>query len=233
MQFSAVRAVINDTPHTTPERGRQLYDHVLEHDIADVLELGFAHGTATSYLAAALDERGGGRITSIDRPESRARIPSAWDLIAEAGLERYVDLVVASSSYTWELMHLIQRQTRGGVCEPCFDFVFIDGAHTWEVDGFAFFLVEKLLRPGGWLLFDDVSWTFESSPSLRTLDWVQALPEDQRRTPQIERVFGLLVHQHPGFTDRRLDGDWAWARKLPDDLRGRATKLKRAITGRM
>jgi hypothetical protein len=45
--------------------------------------------------------------------------------------------------------------------DPIYDFCYIDGGHSWDVSGFGFFLVEKLVRPGGWLLFDDLDWTYE------------------------------------------------------------------------
>ena len=49
---------------------------------------------------------------------------------------------------------------------PEFDFVFLDAGHTWDVTGFAFFLVDRLLRPGGWLLFDDLNWSVTKSRSV-------------------------------------------------------------------
>ena len=47
-----------------------------------------------------------------------------------------------------------------------YDFCFIDGAHTWDTDGFAFCLVDRMLRPGGWIIFDDLNWTHAHSPTL-------------------------------------------------------------------
>ena len=35
-------------------------------------------------------------------------------------------------------------------------------ASVWFI-GFAFFLVDRLLAPGGWMVFDDMDWTFASS----------------------------------------------------------------------
>lgn len=213
MRFEDVRSVVGDTPHTTPERGRQLYDFVLERGLTDVLELGFAHGVATCYVAAALDELGAGTIVSIDNRSALERNPSATELLKEAGLEGYAQPIFADTSYNWELLRLIEQRSTDGRAQPLFDLCFLDGAHTWETDGFAFFLVDKLLRPGGWLLFDDLDWSYAASPSMRELDWVLALPEDQRTTPQVARVFELLVGQHPDYTDLRVDGGWGWARK--------------------
>jgi hypothetical protein len=42
---------------------------------------------------------------------------------------------------------------------------------------------------------------------------VRALPERQRKTPQVRKVFELLVRTHPDHTDFRDEGGWGWARK--------------------
>src|SRR5258707_1117285 len=76
------------------------------------------------------------------------------ELLARLGLAGFVDVVHARRSYTWELMRLIESRVVEGRCRPFFDLCFVDGAHTWDTDGLAFFLVEKLLRPGGWVVFD-------------------------------------------------------------------------------
>lgn len=201
---------------TTPAQGRVLHDFVLSSGVRDVLELGFAHGNSTCYIAAALAERGNGSVLTIDRAEARQRRPSIIDLLEQTGLGSFVTPVFAESSYTWELMRLLEQQREGRGTRPRFDFAFIDGAHSWETDGLAFFLVDKLLKPGGWILFDDVHWTFAGSPTMRGTEMVSAMPESERTTPQVMRVFGLLVMQHPGYDEFRIEGNWAWARKRPE-----------------
>lgn len=218
MDFHRVAEAIREitpNPLTTVEAGRVLYEFVLRADVHDVLELGFGHGTSACYIAAALHEKGAGRITTIDRPSAMERKPTVFDSLDRTGLSGFVDPVIAAKSYNWELMKLIQRRTSANRTEPCFDFCFIDGAHTWETDGLAFFLVDKLLRGGGWILFDDLHWTYESSPTLGERADVRAMPEDERTTPQLLRVVGLLVLQHPSYSDVRIAGRYAWAYKEP------------------
>jgi predicted O-methyltransferase YrrM len=201
---------------TSEQEGEKLYGFVLESGVQDILELGFAHGTSTSYMAAALEERREGRITTIDRESARRREPNIHTLLRRTGLEDYVEPVFAATSYNWELMKLLERQRRGAATVPCFDFCFLDGAHSWETDGLAFFLVDKLLRPGGWILFDDLHWSFGSSPALRNTDKVRAMPEDERNTPQIMKVLSLLVMQHPAYRTFHVHGNWAWVGKAAD-----------------
>jgi predicted O-methyltransferase YrrM len=202
---------------TTPDEGGQLHRFVREGGFEDILELGFAHGTSTCYLASALEERGSGHVTTIDRESARERTPNIEEVLRHAGLAEHVEPIFAATSYNWELMRIIQRQTSGSATQPRFDFCFLDGAHSWETDGLAFFLVDKLLRPGGWILFDDLHWTFASSAALRRTDKVKAMPDDERRTPQIMKVLALLVMQHPAYSTIHIKGNWAWAGKSTED----------------
>lgn len=217
---------------TTPEEGGQLHRFVREGGFEDILELGFAHGTSTCYLASAVDERGSGHITTIDRESARERTPNIEAVLRHAGLEEHVEPIFAARSYNWELMKIIQRQTRGATTEPCFDFCFLDGAHSWETDGLAFFLVDKLLRPGGWILFDDLHWTYATSAALGATDKVKEMPEDERRTPQIMKVLALLVMQHPAYATIHIKGNWAWAGKSAEDGgKPSAAELVAELTG--
>jgi hypothetical protein len=101
--------------------------------------------------------------------------------------------------------------------------VYIDGAHNWTIDGFAFFLVEKLLRPGGWLLLDDLAWSYgDSGSSFGPGQGPDALglSAAERALPHMRLVFDRLVAQHPGFSNLRIeDEDWGWAQKDPDGRR--------------
>ncbi len=210
---SQVLAPVGGRAATTLAAGRLLYDFVMESRADAVLELGFAHGNSTCYMAAALDELGRGSVLTVDREDARTREPNIFELLDRTGLGSIVHPVFAHSSYNWELLRLLEQQRVGHDTDALFDFAFIDGAHTWEADGLAFFLVDKLLKPGGWLLFDDVHWTHAASPTVRNSARVLAMSEEERRTPQIMRVFSHLVMQHPGYGCFTVKGNWAWARK--------------------
>ncbi|TMC01342.1 MAG: class I SAM-dependent methyltransferase, partial [Chloroflexi bacterium] len=152
-----------------------------------------------------------GLVTTIDRRTG----PDVRPLLARAGLDRFVDAIRAEHSYTWELMRLIEAHTVGGRCRPPFDLCFVDGAHSWDTDGFAFFLVEKLLRPGGWIVFDDLDWAYANATDLAPPDAELAalMSGEARSTTQVSRVFELLVRQHPAMDVVRVYGRRGWARK--------------------
>lgn len=249
MRFEDAAAALEGIPHMPPAEGRLLYDFVRAAGVRDMLELGFAHGVSSCYAAAAMQENGGGRLVTIDTRAALERRPSIHDNLARTGLKAFVEPVFAETSYTWELMKRLEARTRGGRTDPEFDLVFVDGAHAWDPDGFAFFLAERLLRPGGWVLFDDLQWTYASSPTLRDQPWVKAMPEEQRTTPQVQKVFDLLVRTHPSFEDAEVRGNWGWARKkggaprpglvgdvyaqrpFADRLKDAAQDVKRRLTG--
>jgi predicted O-methyltransferase YrrM len=216
LDFATVASAVEGLPNTDPAHGRILFDVAASEGVSNILELGFAWGVSTCYMAAGLDQKGAGHIITMDLYSALEHEPNLPKLLDGLSLSRYVDPVLAHRSYTWELMKLLQSRTIDDVCEPLFDFCFIDGAHAWEPDGLAFYLAEKLLRPGGWLLFDDMQWSYATSPTLRDSDWVKELPEDERVVPQVERVFTLLVRQHPNIVNIRVDNNWGWAQKRAD-----------------
>lgn len=184
-----------------------------KHQVRDILELGFAHGVSTAYMAAALGRIGGGSIVTIDREDARHRDPNIETLLARVGESDRVKIHYEPKSYNWTLMKFLEQQPR-----PQFDLCYLDGAHNWYVDGLAFFLVDLLLRPGGWIILDDIDWTYDRSPSLKESNFVKDMPDEERKTPQVRKVYELLVKPHPGYCNFRIDEDWAYAqKKVPTD----------------
>lgn len=226
MKFNEVVKIVGDVPHMTKEQGNTVYEMVLKSPITNIIELGFAHGTSACYMAAALDEKKEGKILTIDNQSAKERKPNIQELLKDTGLEKYVEPVFGLGSYTWELMRLIEKHTKDGVCEPLFDFCYLDGAHNFEIDTCAFFLVDKLLKPGAYILFDDLTWTYGSSPSLKETDFVKKMSADEKNTPHIKQLFDLIVAQHSEYTDFSIDANWAMARKKSDAKVQEETSVK-------
>lgn len=224
MEFESVVQAVDGIPNMTRDQARRVYDHLVATGSRHVLELGTAHGVSASYMAAAVEPRDG-QVTTVDHvAATQLRNPQPADVIQRAGLSNRVKLVlVADSSYTWWLKDQIIANTDAqGTCHPVYDFVYIDGAHNWTIDGFSFFLAEKLLRPEGWLLLDDLAWSYGASSSAASSSFgpgqgpdALGLSESERRTPHMRLVFDLLVCKSPGFSNFRIeDGDWGWAQKF-------------------
>lgn len=217
MEFETIRRELEGIPYISPDRAKRLYDFIIETERTSCLELGFAHGTSTCYIAAALDELGTGTVTAVDLKDSADRSPNAEELLDRTGLGRFVHLVREENSYNWYLKRAIEESTVDGAPAPRFDFCFIDGAKNWTIDGLAFFLVDKLLMEDGWVLFDDFRWTYESHAGAKqSCDGVtiRELSEVERKTPHVEAIFRLLVMQHPSYGEFSVQDDtWAWAHK--------------------
>jgi predicted O-methyltransferase YrrM len=203
-----VNVVVRDLPHMSLTQGEVIARFLQEQDLKKVLELGFRYGVSTCYMAQTLKLLGRGSITTIDLEYTKSLEPNIETSLAALGLNEIVTIHYEPTSYIWRLMKYIEAHN-----EPIFDFCYIDGAHNWFVDGFAFFLVDKLLCPGGWILFDDLDWTYSTSPSMKESEVVRRMPEEEKTTPQVRKVYELLVKPHPSYEDFSIDGDWAFAKK--------------------
>jgi SAM-dependent methyltransferase len=129
-------------------------------------------------------------------------------LLRVTGLSDWVQVYYEPTSFNWRLMRLLEE----GRYES-FDFCYVNSGHTWHEVGLAFCLVERLLKPGGWIVFNDLHYTFRGSRN-KDESWVKGLPEDEQNVPQVERVFELLAEANPYFGSYRRLGRFGFAQKL-------------------
>jgi predicted O-methyltransferase YrrM len=217
MEFEAVARAVDGIPFMTPTLGRRVYDHIRATRPRQALELGTAHGVSAAYVAAALEANGNGHLTTVDHAGAGYDPPPEL-VLARAGLAHRVTIVREHSSYNWFLKQQLEDASdEAGNCQPRFDFCYLDGSKNWNIDGLAVVRIEKLLRPQGWLLMDDLEWTYENNP------WILPegegrllgpLSESERTEPHLLAVFELIVKQHPSFTRLiREDAWYGWAQK--------------------
>jgi len=213
IDLTTLHIKLKDIPHMTIEQAEKLSQFIAENPIYNILELGFYHGVSSCYIAHTLRElqRDGAHLTSIDLESARDLSPNIEQLVEDFALEKILTVVYDDKSYTWTLMAMIDDGRHN-----TFDFCYIDGAHNWDTDGFAFFLVDKLLKKGGWILFDDLDWTYNDSPKLKNSDFVRSMPKLERETKQVRKVFELLVEQHPNYDYFKEDMGWGLAQKVSD-----------------
>ncbi len=76
MKPDNVKKIVGDLPYMSLEQGEMISGFIHQHRIRNILELGFNHGVSTCYMAAALDEQGGGSITTIDLESARIKQPN-------------------------------------------------------------------------------------------------------------------------------------------------------------
>ncbi len=225
-------AAVAGVPFMGPDQGRLVYEHVRRERPAAILELGTAHGVGAAYLAAGCEDNATGRVTTVDHAGA-AFDPPPEAVLSRAGVAGRVEVVRRYSSYTWWLKTQVQaRSDAHGNVDPVYDFVYLDGAKSWTIDGLAVVLAEKLLRPGGWLLMDDLGWTYADDPGREVTDGVviRALSPEERAEPHLRAVFELLVAQHPSFTELRVQDEWwGWARKAPGEPRRLTLETSRPL----
>jgi predicted O-methyltransferase YrrM len=218
-KFDEVTQRFGDVKYMGESQAAFLRDFIVKHGLRDLLEIGFYQGKSSSYIAAVLEDRGGpGHLTTFDRVSAKTRSPSIDDLLGELGLAHRVTASYADRSYTWELGRLIKDGQR-----ELFDFCYFDGGHTWDFTGFGFLLVDMLLKPGGWIIFDDMDWTLDKSEGRKGEH--DRYGADEQATATVRMVFDTIVPYlgYGSFSEQKRF-HWGIARK--PETQGRSIRSR-------
>jgi Methyltransferase domain len=130
------------------EEGALLFNTIRDDlGIVKTLEVGCGFGLSSLHICKALSSRTGASHTIIDPFQT-----TQWDGVGvkhleEAGI-RFFNLVEAKSEFA--LPRILEQG------EGRFDFIFIDGWHTFDHTLLDCFYATRLLRVGGYLAIDDV-----------------------------------------------------------------------------
>ncbi len=156
-----------------------------------VAEVGAGIGATTLELGKKLQGRGA--LYIFDYTHSLNELVSD---LAERGITNvrpFGSSRTLYDSYTWQLLKLAKHhRAENGI----FDLAYLDGAHSFVHDVGATALLKKLMKPGGYLLFDDYTWTFENSPTMnprsmpKVREWYS---EEQLHTPHIKLICEVLM----------------------------------------
>ena len=210
MKYKDVWNCVKDNSFIHEDRGLILYKMILRDSPDKCLNLGTAHGASACIIAAALDEKGKGEVDTVDL-ETVEWKPNVNELSSKSGLSKYIKVFNERSSYTWFLKKKIEENTKDNICKPEYDFVFLDGSKNWNYDGFAFFLIDKLLKPNGTIIFDDMFWTYKMKDGIRNeTDGIshRSMGTDELCEPHIHLIFKLLVMQHPSYHKCTIIDNW-------------------------
>jgi predicted O-methyltransferase YrrM len=160
-------------------------------------EIGVYKGDTALAVAELLGGRGQIHLFDyadrVAAAQARLRAAGHVNVTAHPNSRRLMD------SYNWSLMRVLQA-TDG----PVFDYVFIDGAHTWMHDALAFMLVDRLLMPGGYVDFDDYRWSLRASPSMNPQafpDVEELYTDEQIDSSQVALVVDLLARRDDGYVE--------------------------------
>lgn len=104
-------------------------------------------------------------------------------------------------SYNWNLAKLalkIQSEKKDGM----FDLIYLDGAHTFFHDATACCCIKLLLKAGGYVVFDDMYWTFAQSPTSnpeKQPEVLQMYTKEQLEAYQVDMVVSLFMRTDKNF----------------------------------
>ncbi len=100
-------------------------------------------------------------------------------------------------SYNWNLCNVLfqmRNENKRGV----FDLVYLDGAHTLLHDGLACCILKELLKPKGYIIFDDMFWTHKLDEKRYKIGQTQ-YPEEQLADCQMLRVVNAFMLEDERF----------------------------------
>ena len=204
-----IRAITGDVPYMTNDQAQRMTNFIIEHKLESIIELGFFHGTSTCFMANAVSGFDNGHIVAIDKERAITLEPNVEVMMQQLDLTDRLTVHYEPTSYLWRLMKMLEEDPT-----PRFDLCYLDGAHNWFVDGFAFFLIDKLLKPGGWLIMDDLEFRYDRSQGLRGTETLTNMPKDEKECPQLRKVYELLIKTQPGYGNFREEENWAFAQKI-------------------
>jgi predicted O-methyltransferase YrrM len=137
------------------EEGEFLQKIIADINPKSTLEVGFAYGVSAMFICDALERTSSTRHIVIDSHQ----LTDVWDRgaglhnLKKAGYEDIIEL------HNMESQHALPQLEASGLK---IDFAFIDGAHTFDHTLVDFFYIDRMLRIGGVVAFDDVQF-----PSVR------------------------------------------------------------------
>lgn len=166
-------------------------DHLFTTDARVIAEFGIYRGYTSRAIAEWLNGEGHLHLFDfedvVDRVTTELLDSGYGNVHGHGNSYKYLD------SYNWPLASLLRDHP-----EPIFDYMFIDGAHTWAIDALTTLLADRLLKPGGFMAFDDYDWTLGHSPALRPSKFPltgELYTDEQIEAPQVKMICDLLMRR--------------------------------------
>jgi predicted O-methyltransferase YrrM len=136
----------------SPEEGLFIHELIAKDaTIRKTLEVGCAFGLSSLHICSAIAGRDGAHHTIIDYCQTKPGAP--WQGVGIANLSRagfdFFELIEEGSEFA--LPELAKKNPER------FDFIFIDGWHTFDHTLIDCFYATRLLRIGGYLVVDDAN----------------------------------------------------------------------------
>jgi len=190
------------------EMGLALYKLIKENNLNNTLEIGMAYGLSSLFICQAHRDKGEGCHISVDPFQK-----TTWKSIGLLNIQRsnLDEILTFHEAPSHEVLpQILQRESR-------FDFIFIDGSHLFDYVLVDFFYADKLLKNGGYVMFDD-AWM----PSIRRVlsfillnrGYEVALGWGRGRVKRLSKVKKIIRG-----TPFKFRGRYCILRKISDDDR--------------
>jgi predicted O-methyltransferase YrrM len=136
------------TSAISPAEGFHLYDIIIRNKFSNILEIGFANGLSSLYMAQALSNNKKGKLTSIDPFQDTQWRNSGKTNIKDSGFEK-IHTLIQKKSY-----EALPELLKDG--HESYDLIFIDGMHLFDYTLIDVFYSILLCKVGGVIIIDDI-----------------------------------------------------------------------------
>ncbi len=171
-----------------------------------VVEIGMANGASTLAILTALEENGAGRLLSVDPYQRRTWLGAGVDRVDASGLAHRHELIEEPDYLA--LPELLRAGTT-------VDLAYVDGWHTFDYTLLDFFYLDRMLRVGGVVGFNDCHYPAVDKVLSFVVGHRRYASEDVglKRRPAVRRRWRLPLGR---LTGHRLDGADQYFRKLEE-----------------
>ncbi len=200
--------------------GEFLWKIIRDNGYHKTIEIGCALGVSSLYICDAASQTSHSEHTIIDPKQT-----SDWDGIGIRNL-------VAHGFSRYALIEKPSELALPALLEESesFDFGFIDGWHTFDHALIDFFYLNRLIRVGGMIVFDDAKWPSIAKlirylykyPAYKivlppTIDFQSPRRNLRKRlTTTYRKLLEAVLRVDPhGFISRWIIPEWMWRKALP------------------
>jgi len=194
-KFTAERSRSSDHPlyksagcfyRSNYERGVLVYHLIKQYKISSMLEIGFGRGYSTFCAAKAFDDCGiEGKIVTIDPNFDEKYINGLRSVFPKKWFD-YITFLKGTS-----------RQALPSLSEEKFDFVYIDGDHSYEETRFDWENTKDIWNKC--LLFDDYHLPGKNDPGIQCQKLIDEIQDESKEL--------IIMDRRLFFDDRRLSDE--------------------------
>ncbi len=159
-------------------------------------EFGVWKGATTGQLARFLNNQG--QLHLFDYSDTVSDLKKKLQKAGFSNVIGWGNSYRYLNSYNWSLRYILEHHS-----DLRYDYIFLDGAHTWAIDALTFLLCDPLLNVGGYIDFDDYGWRLRGSsldPS-RVTDTAELYTDAQIDDFQVRAIVELLVRRRGNYRE--------------------------------